>query len=428
MPTATFRLVLLVSSAHALVHVFELALPSVEQMIGAEFGAGKAVTGRLGTAWRLPFGLGALAVGWLADRYGAKRLLIVYLLGCAATAFAAWRAESLSALFAAMFLMGCFASIYHPAGLALISRETTAETRGAALGWHGVVGSAGIAMAPLVAAMLFGAGTLSWRQYYLVLIAPAVALAALLAMFLREDRGAGSGKRDQEARGRNQEAGDTGQEAGRSPPAAGLDSEDVARWRLYFLLVAIGAQSGFIYAAFMHFLPRYLDQSGLTPTGMPPESFRNYLTALVLAFAIFGQAIAGRLARPGRLEGLQSLILLANAPCLLWVGFAGGASRLWASCALAFVHFMTQPVYNSLIAQYVPRARRSISYGFSNMVCFGIGALGPWYAGLLRDDRLIYGGLAVIAATAGAMALVLRTRSTESSLGVCRGQAAARER
>ena len=36
MTRTAFRLVLLVSCAHALVHAFELALPSVEQMIGEE--------------------------------------------------------------------------------------------------------------------------------------------------------------------------------------------------------------------------------------------------------------------------------------------------------------------------------------------------------------------------------------------------------
>ena len=59
MSPATFRLILLVSCAHALVHVFELSLPSVEQMIGGEFGVGKDRTGLLGTVWRIPFGLGA---------------------------------------------------------------------------------------------------------------------------------------------------------------------------------------------------------------------------------------------------------------------------------------------------------------------------------------------------------------------------------
>ena len=77
MTPATFRLVLIISCAHAMVHTFEHALPAVEQMIGEEFEVGTDRTGALGTVWRLPFGLGAMLAGWLADRYGAKRLLIV---------------------------------------------------------------------------------------------------------------------------------------------------------------------------------------------------------------------------------------------------------------------------------------------------------------------------------------------------------------
>lgn len=86
---ATLYLVLLVSTAHALVHVYELALPSVEQQIAGEyFGAdeasGKAMTGRLSNTWRLMWGFGAIVAGLLVDRFGSRRLLAIYLLGCAA--------------------------------------------------------------------------------------------------------------------------------------------------------------------------------------------------------------------------------------------------------------------------------------------------------------------------------------------------------
>ena len=62
MNSQTFRLVLLVSFAHAMVHMFEHALPAVELMIAEDLEVTKTQTGVLGTAWRLPFGLGAL---WL---------------------------------------------------------------------------------------------------------------------------------------------------------------------------------------------------------------------------------------------------------------------------------------------------------------------------------------------------------------------------
>ncbi|HUG19711.1 MAG TPA: MFS transporter, partial [Planctomycetaceae bacterium] len=163
-----------------MVHMFEHALPSVEQMIGDEFGVKRDVTGALGTVWRLPFGWAAMMVGWLTDRWGSKRMLIGYLLGCIATAILAWWAPSLAILFVVMFLMGTFASIYHPAGLSLISHETTSENRGAALGWHGIFGSLGIAAAPFLAALVFSTGAVNWRQYYLVLTIPAAIIAVML--------------------------------------------------------------------------------------------------------------------------------------------------------------------------------------------------------------------------------------------------------
>ena len=394
MNRTTFRLVLLISCAHALVHMFELALPSVEQMIGEDFGVSRKQTGMLGTAWRLPFGFGALLAGWLADRYGSKPMLLVFLGGCIATSLLAFVAPSLSAVFVVMFAMGSFASIYHPVGLALISRETTPENRPAALGWHGILGSIGITAAPLMAAIVFGTTGIGWRDYYVVLCVPATIIALLIAVTLPNGKGR--------------------QKVTLSPNATVSAPEpETARWNSFYLLVAVGALSGFVYAAFVHFLTRYLGDSQVLsssqfrPAGMSAEGFRNLMAAVVLGFAIAGQAVAGKIARAGRLEPFLAFIMFANVPCLVWMAFADGPWRLVAACSAAFVHFMNQPVYNSLIAQYVPSARRSVGYGFSNMMCFGIGALGPTCAGFMQDDFYTYGGMAVVIAIAGCLALGL---------------------
>ena len=386
-------MILLVSCAHGLVHVFEVALPSVEQMIDDEFHIGRDGTGMLGTAWRLPFGVMALLAGWLADRYGSKPLLLVYLCGCAVTSFVVWWTLSLSMLFVVMFAMGCFASIYHPAGLSLISKETTAENRGAALGWHGVFGSLGIAAAPFLAGLAFSSGQITWRGYYLLLTVPAGVLVVLIAVFLPRGRHSPGGPRSQ------------------SPPEPKDANE--ARWGAFFLVVTVGAMSGLIYSAFIHFLPRYLDQDGMRPSDMTPESFRNLLAAVVLLCGVAGQAVGGKLARPGRLELWFPAILLANVPLLVWMAVAEGQTRLWASCSLALVHFMNQPLYNSLIAQYVPQVKRSVAYGFSFLMCFGLGSLGPTVAGFigsLKGDQWTYGSLAVIAAAGGLLATGLSSK------------------
>ncbi|QDU41698.1 bicyclomycin/multidrug efflux system [Symmachiella dynata] len=384
MNATTFRLVILISMAHALVHVFELSLPSVEQMIGDDFDVAREQTGVLGTVWRVPFGVGAFFAGWLADRFGSKPMLVIYLLGCAATSLLVWTCTSFDTLYVLMFAMGCFASIYHPAGLAFISRETTPETRGVALGWHGIFGSIGIAGAPFLAALVFWTGAVTWQQYYLLLVIPGLGLAAYLFFGLTEHR--------------------------QPPVTSTANSEtgaDEGRWGAYLILVAGGAMAGFIYAGFMHFLPRYLNSAELRPSFIEPASFRNFLAAVVLIMGVLGQGIAGKFARPGRLQIQLALIMFANIGPLLWMAVATGPARFAAACLLGLVHFMTQPIYNSLIAQYVPFHRRSVGYGFSNMACFGIGALGPTYAGYAGSDFKVYGGLAIAAAASGMMALVL---------------------
>jgi predicted MFS family arabinose efflux permease len=199
--------------------------------------------------------------------------------------------------------------------------------------------------------------------------------------------------------------------------------DGTSRWGAFFTLVCVGALMGVLYSAFTHFLPRYLDDAGLRPSGISSASFRTLLTGVVLLCGAVGQGVAGRLARPERLAGMLVLIVLANAPCLVWMAIAQGHARLWATCALAFVHFMHQPVYNSMVAQFVPSARRSLGYGFSNMMCFGIGAFGPGLAGYVRysagpgtGDRFAYAGLAVLAVIAAALAIVLwRTQMPEAS-------------
>lgn len=402
---ATFRLVILVSCAHAMVHTFEHALPAVEQMIGADFGVGREETGALGTVWRLPFGLAAMLAGWLADRYGAKRLLIVYLLGCVGTAaLAAW-APSLVILFGAMFAMGSFASIYHPAGLSLISRETTAENRGAALGWHGIFGSLGIASAPFLASIVFSTGLVGWRGFYLVLTVPALVIAAMLTRMPVHSRETSREVADAASFGSPSHRPNAGSVRHETP------AQERIPWRPFLMLVAAGAMSGFVYAGFLQFLPRYLNDTGIRPSGWSAASFRNALATVALLCAAVGQGVAGRFADPDRLEKQLVWILLGNVPPLLWMAVAVGPWRIVAACLLSFIHFMNQPIYNSLVARAVPAARRSTGYGFSNMVCFGIGAFGPLVAGVLPTERLMYATLGGVAATAAAIAMLVNFSS-----------------
>jgi predicted MFS family arabinose efflux permease len=110
-----------------------------------------------------------------------------------------------------------------------------------------------------------------------------------------------------------------------------------------------------------------------------------------------GQALAGRFAKSSILERQLTWITFGNVPFLIWMAFAGTWDRVPAAGLLALVHFMHQPIYNSLIAKYTPRHRRSLCYGFSFAMGLGLGSFGARFAGAFQSDAIVYGTLAAVA-------------------------------
>ncbi|MCH2129251.1 MAG: MFS transporter [Pirellulaceae bacterium] len=375
----TLKLVLLVSCAHALVHVFELSLPSVEQEIDAEFECGVRLTGLLGTAWRFPWGAAALLAGWLVDRYGSRSMLTIYLLGCATMCVCVATTSDFYALFLPMIGMGTFASIYHPAGLSLISQTTTPKTRPFALGIHGVFGSLGIGGAPLMAGLILSA-QLSWRTHYWLLIPPTLLLAVGIYC--------------------------TQTSTQHRTHVSVSKEEDSAHWWFFGMLVTIGVVLGITYSAFLHFLPRYLSDESLTVSS-EVGGRQQLLAGGLLFLGCIGQYTAGHLARHRILEWQLSLVMALNVPCLIGMAFATGWLRALAAGTFALCHFMHQPLYNSLIAKYTPVSRRSLCYGFSFTMGLGIGGIGPTLAGFSPNDLTTYLSLALATGIASGISLLL---------------------
>ena len=391
MSRATLLLVLLVSCAHGLVHVYEVGLASVEQEIAVEYfgddvGSGKAFTGRLSNTWRLMWGLGAVVAGFMVDRFGARRLLAIYLLGCGAACALAATSTNESSLFVAMVVMGLMASIYHPAGLSLISHETTAAERPRALGLHGIFGSAGLGSTPLLAGVLLAA-SMSWGDVYWVLMVPAFVLGLVFLV--------------QASRHRAIESKSTATTAERE------DQEHVD-WPSFFTLTLMASVQGFVYSAFISFLPRYLGYDEGSSSG-------HYRAAGVLLVGCIGQELAGRFARTAILERQLAWITFGNVPFLLWMAVATTWDRAVAAGLLALVHFMHQPIYNSLIAKYTPPRRRSLCYGFSFAMGLGLGSFGARFAGAFQHDTVVYGTLAAAAALGGLICIVLSVLSNRQS-------------
>ena len=396
MTRATLALILLVSCAHALVHVYEQSLPSVEQRIAAEFfptdvAAGKAMTGQLSNTWRLMWGLGGILAGWLVDYVGGRRMLALYLIGCSVACGLAAMSGTKDSLFWAMLLMGAFASIYHPAGLTLISHETNPVNRAQAQGIHGVFGSAGIGFAPLAVGILF-AQSATWRQVYSSLMVPGLLLGfVFIISSVRHHKAVSEGH----------------------PSTPAGDDRDRAAWSSFVVLTLIASMQGFIYSAVTSFLPRYLAGSFEPSMTGSRDSLANYLAAGVLFIGCFGQFGAGNFAKHSALEKQLSWICFGSVPFLAWMAVATGWARVVSAGLLTLVHFMHQPIYNTLIAKYTPRRQRGMFYGISFAMGQGVGSFGAGFAGNFQSDVLVYGVLAAVAAVAGVVGIYLSLKARE---------------
>lgn len=404
MSPQVWRFIFVISLTHALVHTYELAWPSIEQEASSTFYPtddirSKEMSGWLAGIWRMLFGGGSLLVGLLITRASATRWLIFYLVGCGVCSILAGLSPNVAMLGLSLAGMGAFASIYHPAGLGIISDRTTPDQRPMALGIHGILGSLGIAIAPFWAAVWLGSGG-TWRTYLIGLGVPGFLLAVIVG-WLR------------------------GKEASMDKAAPATNDEFPMRPWLLLLISSIAAIQGFVYSAQLSFLPRYLSRGldwGIWLDWAPwfvandsPSVQGKFLAAIALLLGCVGQLTSGYFARHRLLEKQLILVLALNIPFLIWMGFARTEWRVVAAGGFALVHFMYQPVYNSLVAKHVAGRFRSFAFGASFAISLGLGSLGAVFAGRFQSDQPLFVALAAVTLIGACVASVMAIATRKSS-------------
>jgi MFS family permease len=161
-------------AGHAMVHTFELSIPILMTVWLVEFSATPATFGTVVAVGYAMFGVGALPGGVLVDRFGSRLLIVACLFGMGGSFLVLGLVPGIGGITVALAVWGLAASVYHPAGLTLISNGV--EKRGAAFAYHGMAGNVGIAGGPFVTALLLVG--FDWRTAVMVLAVPALAAGA----------------------------------------------------------------------------------------------------------------------------------------------------------------------------------------------------------------------------------------------------------
>jgi len=156
---------LLLNIGHFLDHLFTLVFATVAALaLHREWGVGYADLLVYATPGFFAFGLFALPAGWLADRWSRDGMMVVFFVGIGFSSIATSFSTTPVHIGVGLFVIGIFAAIYHPVGLAIVT--LTWRNTGMRIAANGVWGNLGVASAALITGYMIDNG--GWRMAFVV--------------------------------------------------------------------------------------------------------------------------------------------------------------------------------------------------------------------------------------------------------------------
>src|SRR5256714_5231322 len=152
----------------------------VVSVIGGDCGISKAPAGKLATLTLLASGVGGLLFGWVADRIGRTRALMLSILTYSIFSFASGLSTSIAMLAVFRFLLGLGMGGEWNTGATLVAETWPTELRAKAISIVQSAWAIGYALAALVAGTVLHYA--NWRIVFFVGILP-----ALVILWIRKD-------------------------------------------------------------------------------------------------------------------------------------------------------------------------------------------------------------------------------------------------
>ncbi|WP_315831589.1 MFS transporter [Bradyrhizobium prioriisuperbiae] len=156
---------LFLNIGHFLDHLFTLIFATVAALaLSREWGLGYGELLKYATPGFFAFGLFSLPAGWLADKWSREGMISVFFIGIGLSSIATAFAATPLQVGIGLFVVGVFAAIYHPVGLAIVTQRW--KNTGMRLAVNGVWGNLGVASAALLTGYFIDHG--GWRAAFVV--------------------------------------------------------------------------------------------------------------------------------------------------------------------------------------------------------------------------------------------------------------------
>ena len=331
--------------SHFLDHFIMLVFAKAAYDAGRHFGMSYEEIIVYGLAGFVLFGGMAPVAAQLADRYSRSLMMVVYHFGIGIAAVLAGLAQSVWQLGAAIGLIGVFAAIYHPVGIAMLIKSN--RSIGFRLGINGVFGNMGVAAAPLIIGLLLTVG--DWRLCFMASGLFCIGYGVVFILALVEEA-APAGK-------------------AKSKMATGF----APGWKMALGSMLLStASGGFIFGAMTFVVPRYFEIS--LPNVSTSVAITGLLASIVYAAASLSQIGVGwlidRVAPKWVLFSIGFGQVIFVALAARFTDYALFFAMLVAMC---FV-FGQIPITDTILSRYVPDNWRARVLSVKFMVNLTIGA------------------------------------------------------
>jgi MFS family permease len=368
-------LVPFINLGHFLDHLVMLVFPTVVVALGREWDKPYSELLPLALGSFIAFGAFALPAGWLADHWSRYKMMAVFFFGIGLSMILTGFAQSSWQLGAGLTLIGVFAAIYHPVGIAML--VAAPEKMGRALGWNGLWGNLGLAAAALIAGALMDFW--GWRAAFFLPGAICIAAGAAF-LFIVPDPGP----------------------VQRKSKSIGLHVDRGTMARIFAILLIATACGGVIFNSTTVAMPKVFDErlSALTQTSFGIGA----LVAFVYSLAALAQLAMGALIDRFELRRLMIGIALIQIPLLAIAANLDGWAMLAAALAMMLAVFGQIPLNDSIVGRYVADEYRARVLSVRYVVSLGVAAVAvPLIAVLHRTEGGFRNVFLVLAALAAGM-------------------------
>ena len=353
--------------SHFLDHFIMLIFAKAAYDAGRHFGMSYDEIIIYGVAGFILFGAVAPLAASLADRYSRSLLLVIFHFGIGLAAILAGFAQTVWQLSAAIGLIGVFASIYHPVGIAMLIKSN--RRIGFRLGINGVFGNMGVAAAPLIAGILLTMG--DWRLCFILPGIFCLIYGFAFIIALEEEYQLPTPKKQVK-------------KSGFSP-----------NWKLALAAVFLStASGGFVFSAMTFVVPRYFEISMASISSS--VAITGLLASLVYACASFTQIAVGWII--DRVEPKWVLFGIGIGQIFfifLTSQFTDYALFFAMLIAMSFV-FGQIPITDTILSRYVPDEWRAKALSLKFMLNLVVGAAVLPICGILLQSGILMSSLFVI--------------------------------